>query len=758
MRKETGNGAAWNPVEPMIAREVVNHLSKKTIAHLYEFLPEFANSYSCVLLNTNDVLRADEVSMEQCRNERVGETGDTRENPPTNEGLRHAICSSCLDLLLANSFLEYWLADSIDQRLLHGARGNNHQPAKTFHKIPVSKGKQQPEGHMRCITVLSLCPQYELKHDSSTSEFMDVLHSPKPCLCTSYSPHPQPSGIWLKTNPRLISEQNMGPFFSCPLVMTPCPLQAVLSMLFFATGASHESPSTADEAQADLPSRRHSFQDNCVTKRLYYAWQHLEWDMSVDPAFSFSTSIRHSEKNEFELTFTRTHPPLTELDLNLRPTALAKKAKLPREDSQDACAHAADVRTAPGTSSFLHEKLRSGQGSLTRLALLSSGELLHFSSATSPPPPQEQPIYSPVLLPWFPHEIGTFVTNSPGGGQTSRFPDPRKAIGNNQQNEPMRVTEMSMEQCRNEGAGETGEPREDPPTSGIVRHDSHLRKGDGALGTHVTVARNTPSLHGSGRSASGTLKPILHDTCSRTWFLYKLLQALMHDPPRGAPYALKLRFNRPGTKPVMVLATKIGRIQLPNWYEIWPHKTGNAMTGATLTRMTAAMMDLAQAFMGSGIVCAVHTPLWANLERQFRRQRYQKERGYDITSEKGLGWAVSLLASHQCEPGSIPGRVTPGFSRVGIVPDGAAGGQIISGISHFPHPFIPALLHTHLNHPLRISRPRPWVGESFDKGMNNLQEFEREWIVAKYPLRRIVSHPKLTVQSNCATVLRAVRK
>ncbi|KAJ8888896.1 hypothetical protein PR048_008390 [Dryococelus australis] len=32
-----------------------------------------------------------------------------------------------------------------------------------------------------------------------------------------------------------------------------------------------------------------------------------------------------------------------------------------------------------------------------------------------------------------------------------------------------------MGQCRNEVVGETGDPRENPPTSGIVRHDSHIR-------------------------------------------------------------------------------------------------------------------------------------------------------------------------------------------------------------------------------------------------------------------------------------------
>ncbi|KAJ8877385.1 hypothetical protein PR048_021839 [Dryococelus australis] len=41
---------------------------------------------------------------------------------------------------------------------------------------------------------------------------------------------------------------------------------------------------------------------------------------------------------------------------------------------------------------------------------------------------------------------------------------------------PMRVIEVNMERSRNEGAGETGDLLENPPTNGIVRHDSHLRK------------------------------------------------------------------------------------------------------------------------------------------------------------------------------------------------------------------------------------------------------------------------------------------
>ncbi|KAJ8894107.1 hypothetical protein PR048_006717 [Dryococelus australis] len=41
---------------------------------------------------------------------------------------------------------------------------------------------------------------------------------------------------------------------------------------------------------------------------------------------------------------------------------------------------------------------------------------------------------------------------------------------------PMRVSEECMEQRRNEDAEETGDPREDPPANGIIRHDSHMRK------------------------------------------------------------------------------------------------------------------------------------------------------------------------------------------------------------------------------------------------------------------------------------------
>ncbi|KAJ8886632.1 hypothetical protein PR048_012844 [Dryococelus australis] len=40
----------------------------------------------------------------------------------------------------------------------------------------------------------------------------------------------------------------------------------------------------------------------------------------------------------------------------------------------------------------------------------------------------------------------------------------------------VRVNEVNIEQRWNERAGETGDPQENPPTSSIVQHVSHLRK------------------------------------------------------------------------------------------------------------------------------------------------------------------------------------------------------------------------------------------------------------------------------------------
>ncbi|KAJ8880597.1 hypothetical protein PR048_017067 [Dryococelus australis] len=58
-----------------------------------------------------------------------------------------------------------------------------------------------------------------------------------------------------------------------------------------------------------------------------------------------------------------------------------------------------------------------------------------------------------------------------------------------------------------------------------------------------------------------------------------------------------------------------------------------------------------------------------------------------------------LLASHLCEPGLIPGGVKPGLLHFGMVADDVTVWRVLSGISCFPRPYIPMLLHTHLASP-----------------------------------------------------------
>ncbi|KAJ8866142.1 hypothetical protein PR048_033666 [Dryococelus australis] len=122
-----------------------------------------------------------------------------------------------------------------------------------------------------------------------------------------------------------------------------------------------------------------------------------------------------------------------------------------------------------------------------------------------------------------------------------------------------------------------------------------------------------------------TVKPVLHDTCSRTWFLYKLLQALAHEPV----YYTSRYMSRHGrfilhdsSSPTSIWhprwvrsvwfvvrnlvwdpPRKIGRVQLPNLVRSLALLGGRCHGGChTLARIPAAMADLAQAFTESGIV------------------------------------------------------------------------------------------------------------------------------------------------------------
>ncbi|KAJ8897856.1 hypothetical protein PR048_003209 [Dryococelus australis] len=95
------------------------------------------------------------------------------------------------------------------------------------------------------------------------------------------------------------------------------------------------------------------------------------------------------------------------------------------------------------------------------------------------------------------------------------------------------------------------------------------------------------------------------------------------------------------------------------------------------------------------------------IARQFTVFKCRRGRG---------GWAARLLASHQGEPGSIPGRVTPDFRNWESCRAIPLVGGVFSWISRSPHPCIPASLHSHFNSSssalitsLLKSRPNPRI-------------------------------------------------
>ncbi|KAJ8890477.1 hypothetical protein PR048_009986 [Dryococelus australis] len=115
------------------------------------------------------------------------------------------------------------------------------------------------------------------------------------------------------------------------------------------------------------------------------------------------------------------------------------------------------------------------------------------------------------------------------------------------------------------------------------------------------------------------------------------------------------------------------------------------------------VIALGRCFISTGY-CDIFTPSC--------KSEQSAVRSFSGCDEPSQGWVSSLFGY------SVPARLPPkrtgfnprlgysGFSHVGIVTDDAAGRRVFSGISRFPHSFIPVLFHTHLSHARRLSIPR----------------------------------------------------
>ncbi|KAJ8894355.1 hypothetical protein PR048_006984 [Dryococelus australis] len=96
---------------------------------------------------------------------------------------------------------------------------------------------------------------------------------------------------------------------------------------------------------------------------------------------------------------------------------------------------------------------------------------------------------------------------------------------------------------------------------------------------------------------------------------------------------------------------------------------------------------------------AAHSQDWPQTsDLEIRNQSIGRRLDPNLVQGSG-GVVVRLLASHLGEGGSILGGLAPGFSQVGIVPDGAVSRRVFSRISRFLRPCIPMLLYSHLFSP-----------------------------------------------------------
>ncbi|KAJ8873954.1 hypothetical protein PR048_024794 [Dryococelus australis] len=265
-----------------------------------------------------------------------------------------------------------------------------------------------------------------------------------------------------------------------------------------------------------------------------------------------------------------------------------------------------------------------------------------------------------------------------------------------------------MEKRQNEGAGKTVNPRENPPTSGIVRHDSHmLKSGTDPAGNQTRFALVggegvEVDVSGDEESSRSIVKQVI-DFFSRFFRHIAVDVSLLSSFP-GATVAERLdcspptKADRVNPRPVHSGFSQVG---------IMPDAAANRRVFSGISRSPAPSFRRCSILTSlypyrllrpryTGVpgsfttrVCVKNgRAIYRSVARTARSLKSPaQEQGLQETRGHG-GLAISLLASHQGDPGLIPGRVTPGFSHVGIVPDDAVSRRVFSGISRFPHPFI----------------------------------------------------------------------
>ncbi|KAJ8876705.1 hypothetical protein PR048_021152 [Dryococelus australis] len=266
-----------------------------------------------------------------------------------------------------------------------------------------------------------------------------------------------------------------------------------------------------------------------------------------------------------------------------------------------------------------------------------------------------------------------------------------------------------------QGQGKREIPEKTPTTSGLIRHDPHVRKSGSVCSGNRSMWEGVSSIVVRlSASQLGELGSTPGSAAGRRAF--SGLSAI----PR--PYILALLHTH-------LASTSSAQIR-PNFFT--PHtrgeNRGKKITG-TLRQIRSERRGIKLANIVTSAVdqmCSVadeptkeqrgavlptkrsvlnweSTHLQAKIPISFHSslQPFPSKVVGAVVLLEGypFGVVVRLIASRLGEPGSSPGGVSSVFSHAGMVPEYAASLRIFSWVSRLPHPFNLALLHTHLASP-----------------------------------------------------------
>ncbi|KAJ8886198.1 hypothetical protein PR048_012407 [Dryococelus australis] len=226
---------------------------------------------------------------------------------------------------------------------------------------------------------------------------------------------------------------------------------------------------------------------------------------------------------------------------------------------------------------------------------------------------------------------------------------------------------------RNEMAGETGDPRENPPTSGIVRHDSHTRnptRGE-------RPRRESSPVHLGGRRHRNNDKPRKTSwwrgrgcliTKQGTWVIDIVTDVRVIEVEAGDETAKTTLRKRPN--PQYQFAFDVKDDQFTNYQNRKEQREGDKISGSysvvdsdgfirtvkyTADARETKLQDVAR------FTSAIGPQLVGQVQRKKHFQPIVKAKRFSI--QCALEQSHGLLASHQGEQGSIPGRFTPDFRK-----------------------------------------------------------------------------------------------